>query len=78
MIPSTVQSEKVAGIVMIGLYSQRYAQCFVDLGLPIVFVDCNVEINIGNLVADVIKMDLIREQGCTRLGFYGDVAACAG
>lgn len=89
MIPSTVQSEKVAGIVMIGLYSQRYAQCFVDLGLPIVFVDCNVEINIGNLVADVIKMDnerstyeltkyLIREKGCTRLGFYGDVAACAG
>lgn len=56
-IPAAVTSRNVAGIVMIGLYGQEYAQRFVDLKLPIVFVDCNIEINIGNLVGDVIKMD---------------------
>lgn len=88
IIPASVNSKSIAGIIMAGIYAQEYAQCFVNLNLPIVFIDCNVEIDIGNLIGDVIKMDnerstyeltnyLIEDKGCRRLGFYGDVVACA-
>lgn len=86
-VPATLSSQ-VAGIVLIGLYSQQYVQRFLELKLPTVFVDCNVEIGIQNLVGDVIKMNneqstyeltkyLIQQKGCRKIGFYGDIVACS-
>ncbi len=86
IIPDTLSSSYVAGIVFIGVCTKAFANKLMQLSIPTVFIDTFWDVDINNLISDTLMIDnyhavydittrLIKD-GHKRIGFLGDIYTC--